>query len=103
MKDDKLKFNNTNISSKAVAALITGSASLLLFIIFILYRGFKEETPQIFAIIATAALVVSVIGFFVSIKCTKKTNSDYKVPFAGVIVNGLAFIIYLVTYIMGLL
>ncbi len=103
MKDDKLKFNNTNTSSKAVASLITGSTSLLLFIIFVFYRGFKRETPQIFAIIATAALVVSIIGFLVSIKCTKKTNSDYKIPFAGVIVNGLAVLIYLITYIMGLL
>lgn len=103
MKDDKLQFGKKNVQTSAMASLITGSASLLMFVIFIFYRGFKLETPKIFAILATAALVVSLIGFMVSIKQVKKPNSNYVVPFVGVIVNGLAFMVYLVTYILGLL
>lgn len=102
MKDDKLQFGKKESSSKVLAALITGSASLAMFIIFIFYRGIKQETPQIFAILATAAWVISFIGFIVSIKYARKPQLGYKIPFASVIVNGLAFVVYLVTYALGI-
>lgn len=103
MKDDKLQFGKKESSSKVIAALITGGASLTMYLVFILYRGIKEETPEIFAILSTLALVVTFIGFLVSIKYARKPQSSYKLPFISVIVNGLGFMIFLVTYALGLL
>ncbi|MCQ2496734.1 MAG: hypothetical protein MJ131_09105 [Lachnospiraceae bacterium] len=103
MKDEKLQFRDTSAPSKAMAALITGGVSLLMIIIFIVYRGIKEETPKLFAIMATGALVVTLIGFIVSLKCLRQHLASYKIPYAAVIVNGFAFLVYMITYLMGML
>lgn len=103
MKDDKLQFRDTSTSSKALAALITGGVSLLMIAVFIIYRGIKEETPKLFAIMATGALVVTLIGLIVSLKCLRKHLASYKLPYAAVIVNGFAFLVYMITYLMGML
>jgi len=44
---------------------------------------------------------VSFIGLIVSIKCVREQEGGYAVPYAGMAVNGIAFITYMVTYILG--
>jgi len=101
-KEDNVRFRRSGYSGKALAALITGIVTALTFLILIFWSGIKEETPQIFAIVATACLVVSFIGLIVSIGCIREQESGYAVPYAGMAVNGIAFLTYMTTYILGL-
>lgn len=101
-KENNVQFRKSGYSAKAVAALITGIMTLIVFLVLILYSGIKEETPKAFAICGTAALVASFIGLLVSMKCVREQDGGYKVPYAGMAVNGITFLTYLVTYILGL-
>ncbi|MBR4776878.1 MAG: hypothetical protein IK007_04615 [Lachnospiraceae bacterium] len=102
-KDNNVQFRRSGYTAKAVTALIAGILTFIVFIILILWAGIKEDTPKAFAILGTAALVVSFIGLIVSIKCVKEQDSGYAVPYAGMAVNGITFITYMVTYIIGLI
>lgn len=101
-KQNNVQFRQTGTSTKAVAALIIGIATMIVFLVLVLYSGIKEETPKVFAICGTAALVASFIGLLVSMKCVREQDGGYKVPYAGMAVNGLTFLAYMVTYILGL-
>ena len=100
-KENNVQFRRKGNSSKAITALIAGILTLVTFLILIFYSGIKEDTPQAFAICATAALVVSFIGMLVSLKCIREQDGSYGVPYAGTAVNGIAFLIYIITYILG--
>lgn len=102
-KDNNVQFRRSGYTAKAVTALIAGILTFIVFIFLILWAGIKEDTPKAFAILGTAALVVSFIGLIVSIKCVKEQDSGYAVPYAGMAVNGITFITYMVTYILGLI
>ena len=101
MKKNDVKFKGPGATGRAKAALITGCAALAAFLFLILYSGLKKDTPKLFAVAAVLALIMSFIGFVVSIKCTKEDN-NYTLPFAGTIVNGVALLIYIFTYVMGI-
>ena len=102
-KDNNVQFRRSGYTAKAVTALIAGILTFIVFIFLILWAGINEDTPKAFAILGTAALVVSFIGLIVSIKCVKEQDSGYAVPYAGMAVNGITFITYMVTYILGLI
>ena len=100
-KENNVQFRKKGFTAKAVTALVTGSITIVMFLVLIFWSGIKQETPKAFAVCATAALVVSFIGLIVSIKCVKEQEGGYAVPYAGMAVNGMAFLTYMVTYILG--
>ena len=102
-KDNNVQFRRSGYTAKAVTALIAGILTFIVFIFLILWAGIKEDTPKAFAILGTAALVVSFIGLIVSIKCVKEQDSGYAVPYSCMALNGITFITYMVTYILGLI
>ena len=102
-RENNVQFRKNGYTSKAITALIAGVITFVIFIVLIIWAGVKEDTPKAFAICGTAALVVSFIGLIVSIKCVKEQESGYAVPYAGMAVNGITFITYMVTYILGLI
>ena len=101
-KENNVQFRKNGSSGKAVGSLITGIVTAVTFLVLIFWSGIKEETPQVFAIVATAALVISFIGLLVSIGCIREQEGSYAVPYAGMAVNGITFITYMTTYILGL-
>ena len=100
-KKNSVQFRQSGYSGKALTALISGILTVIVFLILVFYSGIKEETPQAFAVCATAAMVVSFIGLIVSIKCVREQDGGYAVPYAGMTVNGLAFLTYIITYFLG--
>ena len=101
-RENNVQFRRSGYSAKAVTALVAGILTFIIFIVLIFWAGIKEDTPKAFAICGTSALVVSFIGLIVSIKCVKEQDSGYAVPYAGMAVNGITFISYMITYIIGL-
>ena len=101
-KENNVQFRKSGSSPKAVAALLAGVLTMIVFLVLVFYSGIKEETPKAFAICGTAALVVSFIGLLVSMKCVREQDGGYKVPYAGMAVNGITFLTYIVTYILGI-
>lgn len=101
-KQNNVQFRKSGYSAKAVAALIAGILTMAVFLVLVLYSGIKEETPKAFAVCGTAALVVSFIGLLVSMKCVKEQDGGYKIPYAGMAINGITFLTYIVTYILGI-
>ena len=45
-KQNNVQFRQTGTSTKAVAALIIGIATMIVFLVLVLYSGIKEETLQ---------------------------------------------------------
>lgn len=101
-KENNVQFRKSGSSPKAVAALLAGVLTMIEFLVLVFYSGIKEETPKAFAVCGTAALVVSFIGLLVSMKCVREQDGGYKVPYAGMAVNGITFLTYIVTYILGI-
>ena len=100
-KNNNVQFRKSGYSGKAIASLISGILTLITFLVLILYSVIKEETPKAFAICATAAMVVSFIGLIVSIKCVREQDGGYGIVYAGMAVNGITFLTYIFTYIIG--
>lgn len=101
MKKRNVEFKGPAATSKAKAALVVGGVCIATFLFLILYSGIKKETPKLFASVAVLALMMSFMGFIISIKCVK-ADSNYRLPYAGTIVNGLALLIYIITYVLGI-
>ncbi|MBO4420601.1 MAG: hypothetical protein IKW90_02055 [Lachnospiraceae bacterium] len=101
-RENNVQFRKSGYSAKAIAALIAGILTMIVFLILVFYSGIKEETPKAFAVCGTAALVVSFIGLLVSMKCVREQDGGYKVPYAGMAINGITFLTYIVTYILGI-
>lgn len=90
------------MSSGALVALITGSLALLLLIVLSVVSGVRGETPFSFGVIGIIAMIVSLAGLIVSVKSIYERDVYTSVSIAGIAVNGIALVMYVFTYVFGL-
>ena len=53
-KENNVQFRRNGFSAKAVTALVTGILTVIVFLVLVFWTAIKEETPQAFAVCATA-------------------------------------------------
>ena len=97
-----VKFRGRHNSWRAVLFLVTGSIAAALLIVLTILSAIEGEASFIYGVIGMAAALVSLIGLIVSILATRERDVFLSVPIAGMIVNGIAFLVYVIIYVLGL-
>ena len=99
---EQVKFRGRHYSWRAVFFLVTGSIAIVLLIILSILSAIRNETSFTFGVIGMVEAVVSLVGLIVSIVATRERDTYLSVPIAGMVVNGIAFILYVIVYVLGL-
>lgn len=102
MSIKSVKFRGRHNSWRAVTALVTGSLAIILFIVMSAMAAASKGSDIFFGVAGIASMLVSLAGVVVSAKATREKDIFVSVPIAGMIVNGSAFLLYLVIYVLGL-
>ncbi len=97
-----VKFRGRHNSWRAVLFLVTGSLAVAALIIMSILAAIEGEAAFAYGIVGMAAALVSVVGLIVSIIATRERDVFVSVPIAGMIVNGIAFVLYVIIYVLGL-
>ena len=102
MSIKSVKFRGRHNSWRAVLFLITGSIAIAVLITLSILSAVKGEAVFAYGVAGMAAALVSLIGLIVSIVATRERDVYVSVPIAGMIVNGIAFLMYVIIYVLGL-
>lgn len=102
MSIETVKFRGRHISKAALAVLITGGISVILLIVMCIMASIRPEVPLFFGLMAMIAVVVSIFGLIISVLATKERDIYTSVPIAGMIVNGIALLLYVIIYFLGI-
>lgn len=86
----------------AFASLVSGSLMLILFIVLVCVCAFSSSVPAWFGYLAMAACVLSLAGFIFAATAFKERDVYQSIPIAAMAVNGITFLIYVITYILGI-
>jgi Na+/melibiose symporter-like transporter len=97
-----VKFRGRHNSWRAVLFLVTGSIAIVLFVVLSILSAVKGETSFSYGVAGIAAALISLVGLIVSIAATRERDVFMSVPIAGMIVNGISFLLYVIIYVLGL-
>ena len=99
---ESVKFRGRHNSRSALPALILGILALIAFPVLSVMSAASGTTPLSYGIIGMICALVSLVGLIVSIRATQEHDIYMSVPIAGMIVNGIAFVLYVIIYVLGL-
>ena len=102
MSIKSVKFRGRHNSRLAVLFLVTGIAALVLFVVLSVLSAIRGETPFSFGIAGVTAGIISVAGVAGSVIATRERDIYMKVPIAGMIINGISMILYVIVYVLGI-
>ena len=102
MSIETVKFRGRHVSKPALTVLITGIISVVMLIVLCIVAAVRGDVPQFFGLMAMIAAVASLIGLIMSVISTRERDIYTTVPIAGMIVNGISFILYVIIYFMGI-
>ena len=92
MSIKSVKFRGRHNSRLAVLFLVTGIAALVLFVVLSVLSAIRGETPFSFGIAGVTAGIIA----------TRERDIYMKVPIAGMIINGISMILYVIVYVLGI-
>lgn len=97
-----VKFRGRHVSKRAIFFLTTGSLALgfLIVVPFVLALG-KIELPWV-GYAGVFAAVVSLCGLIICARATSERDVYTSHPVAGVVVNGLTLLLYIIVYLLGM-
>ncbi len=102
MSIETVKFRGRHISPGGMTALITGSISIVLLIVLCILASTGHDVGAFSGIASVIAAVASVIGLIVSVLATRERDIYTAIPVAGMIVNGISFLLYVIIYVLGM-
>lgn len=97
-----VKFRGRHVSVRALVFLITGSLAIAAFLVLAILAAVGNGAGTWFGAVGMAAAIISLVGLIVSVKAVGERDVFVSVPIAGMIVNGTAFLLYVIIYIIGL-
>ena len=102
MSIETVKFRGRHVSRPALTVLVTGGIAVILLLVMCIIAAVRPEVPQVFGLMAFVAAIVSIFGLIMSVLSTKERDIYTSVPIAGMIVNGIALILYVIIYLLGI-
>ncbi len=96
-----VKFRGRHNSWKALLVLVTGSLSIIAFIVMVVLSAVHNAAAPYFGTIGVISAIADLSGIIVSVMTTKERDIYMSVPIAGMVVNGFGFLMYVIVYIMG--
>lgn len=100
----RLKFKGRHYSVKAFVSLGLGITSLAGYIIMTAVS--EKSAGQAGPAVGMAGVIMAILaiaGFVLGLRSLKERDIFYSFSYAGISLSGIALIIYLVSYIVGLL
>ena len=89
------------MSATGLTALIAGSAAIVLLVALSIAAAITGTVPDIAAIAAQIAAAASFFCLILAAVATGERDIYTSVPVAGMIVNGISLILYLLVFILG--
>lgn len=102
MSIKSVKFRGRHISGKSVFFLVTGSITLVMLVMLPVLSSQGLSYGAAFGIIGTICAIADLLGLIVCVVATNETDVVLKHPIAGMIVNGIAMVCYVIVYFLGM-
>lgn len=99
---EAVKFRGRHVSVRALIFLITGGMTILLLAVLPFVSAFSTGEIKWFGIAGIAAAILNIIGLIESVKALSERDTYEKVAIAGMVVNGVSLVAYIVIYVLGL-
>lgn len=102
--DEKMTFSKKIIPTESIVCIITGSSTLLVFLLLSLYSSINQgEGGILVGGIGMLAFLIAGCGFVFSLKTLRKDNIFLKLPLISTGINAFALILYIILYSYGLI
>lgn len=101
MSIDSVKFRGRHNSIRAIIYIATGAISLILVPILWTLAAKRGSTPVWMGVVGIIAAVVSLVGTVGCLRASRERDVYVAQPVAGLAVNGIAFVVYLIIYTIG--
>ena len=82
-------------------ALIAGSMTIILLIALMIVASVTGNVSQTAGLASVIAAVVSLFGLIASVVAVNERDIYTAVPIAGMIVNGISLVLYIVIFVLG--
>lgn len=99
---ESVKFRGRHNSWRAIVVLITGIAAFVTFWVLAGLSAHNGAATFGYGIAGIAATAVSLAGVIISAKAMQERDVFVSVPIAGMTVNGITFLMYVIIYVLGL-
>ncbi|MCR5520833.1 MAG: hypothetical protein K6F44_02845 [Lachnospiraceae bacterium] len=103
MSIESVKFRGRHHSHRAVVFLVTGSVCLVAFIVLSVICAVTDTESELIGFFGIAGLIMSVLGIVMSVLSMKERDIYISDSVAGIAVNSVATLIYLIIYIRGMI
>lgn len=101
-KRKKIQFTDRVHPVMGIVSLIMGVVAMGgLITLCILSGNTKGNSGLIVGVMGMLAMLMSIVGFFLAIKCYRRDDIYMVTPTLGSIVNGIMVIIFLLLFFMG--
>ncbi|MBP5331885.1 MAG: hypothetical protein J6Y89_08555 [Lachnospiraceae bacterium] len=101
MSIETVKFRGRHISPGGLTALITGGISIIMLVVFCILASTGRTIGAFAGIVSVIAAIANILGLIVSILATRERDIYMAIPIAGMIVNGISFLLYVIIYMLG--
>ena len=101
MSIETIKFRGRHVPKTALFMLITGGLALILLIVMIIIASVTHSESVAGGITGCIAAVLSLVGLILSAFSLYERDIYTAVPIAGMIVNGVSLLAYLIIYTLG--
>jgi len=102
MSIESVKFRGRHHSHRAITFITTGSVCFVAIPVLSIISILTESVTDVIGIVGLAGFVMSVLGIVMSCLSMKERDIFIKDSVAGIVINSVAALIYLILYIKGL-
>ena len=102
MSIESVKFRGRHHSHRAITFLVTGCVCLVAILTLAILSAVFGDVGDLFGILGFAGFAMSVLGIVMSVLSMKERDIFVKDSVAGIVINSLATLFYLILYIRGL-
>lgn len=98
-----IQFSGKKRSIKGMVATILGCVALISLIALpILSSGTGGNGGLIYGMLGLLVMVLSLVGLVIAVISFKEKDIFFKLPIAGLVINGIIFTICFIIYIVGI-
>lgn len=98
-----IQFSGRRHTRLGILSAVIGIIAVIGFVGVSLVSGYYGgEGGIVIGIAGLLLFVVSIFGFFISIKALKQVDIYYRFPMIGITTNGVIMIVLMVIYIIGI-
>jgi len=103
MSIESVKFRGRHHSHRAITFLVTGSVCFLAIPVLSIISAVNGGGGEVLGILGFVGFVMSVLGIVMSTLSLKERDIFTKDSFAGIVINSVSTLCYIILYIRGMI